>query len=177
MSRMRRIVRLFLGDRMGAAAVEFALVIPMLLVIVMSTLEAGWLMVQTIMLDRALDLAVRELRVGSLSNPTQETMRQRVCDKAVVLANCEQTIALELFPITPQGTGYPLDTTRCVNRDSPIAPVLRFNQGGRSQTMFVRACFVVSPITPGLGLGMALAKDATGALRIIAKSAFVNEPL
>ena len=42
--------------------------------------------------------------------------------------------------------------------------------------MFVRACFVVSPLTPGLGLGLALPKDETGALRIIAKSGFVNEP-
>lgn len=176
MRRCRRIISRLLGDRAGTAAIEFALVVPMLLVLVCSTLEAGWVMVQTIMLDRALDQTVRELRIGSFANPTQESMRQAVCDRSVVLHDCVNTLALELFPITPQNTGYPADNARCINRDSEIAPVLRFTQGGRAQTMFVRACFVVSPMTPGLGLGMALPKDDSGAMRIIAKSAFINEP-
>ncbi len=164
-----------LKDRSGAAAIEFALVVPMLLLVIMATLEAGWVMVQTIMLDRALDQTVRELRIGSLPNPTLANMRKSVCDKAVVLHNCEAMLALELFRV--QGTsGYPTDGTRCVNRSSPIAPVLRFAQAGRTDIMFVRACFVVEPITPGLGLGLALKQDEGGTLRIIAKSGFVNEP-
>ncbi len=164
------------ADRAGAAAIEFALVVPMLLMIILSTLEAGWYMVQTIMLDRAVDRVVRELRVGTFSSPTQATMRQRICGEAMVLAECERNLALELVVISPQGTGYPADNARCVNRASPVAPVLRFAQGGRSQIMFVRACFVVSPFTPGLGLGLAMSTDETGAMRIIAKSAFMNEP-
>jgi Flp pilus assembly protein TadG len=175
MWRGRKGRRGFWRDGAGAAAVEFALVIPLLLMIVGSTLEAGWIMMQTIMLDRGLDQTVRELRVGSFSNPTQETMRQRVCDRAMILADCRTQLALELFPITGS-SGYPTDGQRCVNRNSTVAPVLRFTAGGRTQTMFVRACYVVSPLTPGLGLGMALPKDTTGAIRIIAKSGFVNEP-
>lgn len=168
-------VRTFIRNRAGTAAIEFALVVPMLLVLVCSTLEAGWMMVQTIMLDRALDQTVRELRIGSFANPTQETMRERVCEQSLVLHDCENTLALELIPIVSEDS-YPDDSVRCVNRDSEIAPVLRFTQGGRAQTMFVRACFVVSPLTPGLGLGLALPKDETGAMRIIAKSGFINEP-
>jgi hypothetical protein len=53
---------------------------------------------------------------------------------------------------------------------------LRFNAGARSSIVYVRACFVVSPLTPGMGLAMALSKDATGAVRIVSKSAFANEP-
>jgi Flp pilus assembly pilin Flp len=174
---LRRLAGLrFLADRAGAAAVEFALVVPMLVLIILSTLEAGWYMVQTIMLDRALDRTVRELRVGSFANPTQASMRQRVCEEAMVLIDCQQNLALELIPITQQGTGYPSDRARCINRATPVAPVLRFVPGGRSQTMFVRACFVVSPLTPGLGLGLAMPQDESGAVRIIAKSAFMNEP-
>ncbi|ODT65503.1 MAG: hypothetical protein ABS75_31125 [Pelagibacterium sp. SCN 63-23] len=167
--------RSFGKDRSGAAAMEFALLVPMLLMIILATLESGWLMVQTIMLDRALDQTVRELRIGSLANPTQASMRQRICEQALVLSDCENRLSLELFRV--QGTsGYPSDAARCINRNSPIAPVLRFTPGGRTEVMFVRACFVVSPLTPGIGLGLALPKDETGALRIIAKSGFVNEP-
>lgn len=168
---MRRLRR----DRRGAAAVEFALVVPVLLALIFSTLEAGWVMLQSIMLDRALDMTVRELRIGSFANPTQAEMRRRVCDRAMVLVDCDRGLALELIPV-PNAASYPDDAVRCVNRDSEIAPVLRFTNGGRNQIMFVRACFVVSPMTPGLGLGLALSKDETGALRIVSKSAFANEP-
>lgn len=163
-------------DTRGAAAVEFAMVVPLLLALIFSTLEAGWLMLQSIMLDRALDMTVRELRIGSFANPTQEEMRRRVCERAMVLGDCERTLALELIPITNGQASYPTDAARCVNRSSPIAPVLRFNAGARSEIVFVRACFVVSPLTPGLGLAMALSKDETGAVRLVSKSAFINEP-
>jgi hypothetical protein len=172
--------RLFAGRRFrrntaGAAAVEFALVVPLLLSIIFSTMEAGWIMVQSIMLDRALDMTVRELRIGSFANPTQASMRQRVCERAMVLADCEQALALELIPITSSAS-YPTDAARCVERNTPIQPVLRFGAGLRAQTVFVRACFVVDPLTPMLGLALALPKDASGGIRIISKSGFINEP-
>lgn len=167
--------RRFLKNTKGAAAVEFALVVPLLLAIIFSTLEAGWIMVQSIMLDRSLDMTVRELRLGQIANPTQEKLRARICDGAVVLTNCSNALAVEFISIRTDAD-YPTDEARCINRASTIAPVLRFNAGGREQTVFVRACYVVDPITPGLGLSGLLDKDATGALRIIAKSGFINEP-
>lgn len=94
----------------------------------------------------------------------------------MVLMECDKTLALEFIPITSEAS-YPTDADRCIDRSTAIAPVLRFDAGGRSQNVFVRACFVVDPITPGLGIGLALPKDSTGAYRLIAKSAYANEPL
>jgi hypothetical protein len=148
----------------------------MLLAMIFSSLEAGWTMLQTIMLDRALDTTVRELRIGKIANPTQASVRTRVCSAAIVLVDCDKNLALEFIPIASEAS-YPSDGDRCVDRGANIAPVLRSDAGARSQTVFVRACFVVDPITPGLGIGLALPKDNTGAYRIIAKSAFANEPL
>lgn len=133
-------------------------------------------MVQTIMLDRALDTTIRDLRIGLVANPTLASVRTRVCGNAVVLFDCDKTLALEFIPIKSDAD-YPSDADRCVDRSSKVAPVLRFDPGARSQTVFVRACFVVDPLTPGLGLGMALPKDSTGGYRLVAKSAFANEPL
>lgn len=171
----KRAAQLHSNDR-GAAAIEFALIAPMLLALIFSTLEAGWTMVQTIMLDRALDLTVRELRIGKIASPTQASVRALVCRGAMVLFECDKNLALEFIPIINEGS-YPTDSDRCINRSTPIAPVLRFDPGARAQDVFVRACFVVEPLTPGLGIGMALPKDSTGAFRIIAKSAYANEPL
>jgi hypothetical protein len=167
-----------LGDNSAAAAVEFALVVPMLLALVFSTIEAGWTMVQSIMLDRALDVTIRELRLGKIVNPTHALVRAEVCAKALVLQDCDTALTLEFIPITPvtSVTSYPTDATRCLDHAASLAPVLRFNAGNRAELVFVRACFVVEPLTPGLGLGLALPKDSTGAYRIIAKSGFMNEP-
>jgi hypothetical protein len=162
-------------DGRGVSAVEFALVAPMLFAVIFGTIEAGWTMVQSIMLDRALDTTVRSLRIGTLSNPTQQSVRATICERAMVLADCVNTLALEFIPIV-NAASYPTDNERCVDRSGAINPVLRFNTGARSETVFVRACFVVEPLTPGLGLGLALPKDGTGAYRIISKSGFVNEP-
>ena len=171
----RYIIGRFLGDRRGVAALEFALVAPMLFAVVFSTIEAGWTMVQTIMLDRALDKTVRSLRIGAIANPTQENVRAVICGEALVLVDCSNMLTLEFIPIV-NTSSYPADAARCINRGTSIKPVLRFDAGQRAQTVFVRACFVVDPLTPGLGLGLALPKDETGAMRIIAKSGFVNEP-
>ena len=171
--RMRR--RGLARDKRGSAAVEFALVVPVLLAIILSTLEVGWIMVQSIMLDRALDITVRELRIGSFANPTQAKMRDMVCDRAQILINCKTTLALELIPILSPSS-YPTDSARCVDRSSRIAPVLRFNAGARTQTIFVRACFVVEPITPMIGLSTVLSLDASGAMRLVSTSGFINEP-
>jgi len=172
---VRTLVRWLRKDTRGAAAVEFAMVVPILLAIIFSTFEAGWMMLQSIMLDRAVDMTVRELRLGTFANPTHDAMRAKVCDRAMVLINCNASLALELIPISGAAS-YPTDNARCVNRNSTIAPVLRFNGGARSEIMFVRACYVVSPLTPGLGLALALTKDESGALRLVSRSAFINEP-
>lgn len=169
--------RNFRRNQRGATAVEFALVAPMLLALIFGTMEVGWTMVQTIMLDRALDTTVRSLRIGSLANPTQQSVRAAICAEAMVLADCNNTLTLELVPIElMSAASYPSDNARCVDRSGAINPVLRFNAGARTQTVFVRACFVVEPLTPGLGFALALPKDETGAYRIIAKTGFVNEP-
>lgn len=170
------LIRFLRRDTRGAAAIEFALVVPILLAIIFSTLEAGWIMVQTIMLDRALDMTVRELRIGSFAAPTQEKMRDRICEQAVVLADCRHTLALELIPVV-DASSYPTDAARCLDRSTRIEPVLRFNPGQRSQMVFVRACYLVAPFTPNFALGLLLTKDANGDVRLVSKSGFINEPV
>lgn len=175
MTGWRHHIRRFAGAVEGASAVEFALVVPMLLAIIFSTFEAGWMMTQTIMLDHGLDRTVRELRTGRLDGASSDAVKARICSEAAILANCVASLTLEMIPIH-SASDYPSDSARCVDRAVPLAPVLRYTAGARSEQVFVRACFVVSTLTPYLGLGLAIPKDSTGAYRIVAKSAFANEP-
>lgn len=159
----------------GAAALEFAMVAPILIGLILGTIELGWVMTQNMMLDRALDMTVREVRVGLLQNPTLERVRSKVCERAVVLTDCEESLALEFLPITTKAD-YPTDNTRCMTRGSNPKPVLRFSTGGRDQLVFVRACFIVEPLTPMLGGLLSLPTDDQGVHRIVAKSGFMSEP-
>ena len=54
--------------------------------------------------------------------------------------------------------------------------MISFDPGTRSEIMVIRACLIVDPIFPGMGLGAMLPVDASGGYSIVMQSAFMNEP-
>ncbi|MBW9086445.1 pilus assembly protein [Rhizobium wenxiniae] len=161
-------------DQSGSAAVEFALLAPLVLALLFSVLEAGWIMTQSIMLDRGLSRASRAVQIGSTSM-TYTQYKQKVCAESFILANCEKALRLELTPIDT-ASDFPATDTPCVDRSVAIDPVTTYQSGKASQLVFARACFVVDPMTPGIGYGLSVPKDNTGAMRLTSSFAFVNEP-
>ncbi len=170
-----RALRGFRRDEDGAATVEFVIIAPLFFAIVFSMFESGWLMTRSMMLDRGLDLAVRDVRLDILKNPTHTQMKERVCQYARILEDCKTTMILQLNEISVGG-GYPSANANCFDRTETVTPVINFTPGARSRLMFVRACIVVDPIFPGLGLGLKMPKDPSGGITMISYSAFVNEP-
>lgn len=70
---------------------------------------------QTMMLDQALDMMVHSLHVGNMVNSTQALILDTVCKEALILADCANTLAVELIPINTEGD-YLTDAERCINR-------------------------------------------------------------
>jgi Flp pilus assembly protein TadG len=171
---MTGLLRRHISDRRGSAAVEFALLIPLVLSLLFSVFEAGWIMTQSIMLDRGLSRASRAVQIGTTAMD-YAAYKQKVCDEALVLADCARSLRLELTPIDT-ATDFPTTDTPCVDRSVAIDPVTTYHSGQRSQLIFARACFVVDPMVPGIGYGLSVPKDATGAIRLTSSFAFVNEP-
>lgn len=169
-----RLLKKFGRDRSGAASVEFVMIAPLYFALVLSTFEAGWLMTKSMMLERGMDLTIRELRLGLHSNPSHDQFKKIICDNAKILKNCEQTMLLELVPITSAAT-IPTSTV-CRDRSSPVAPTVTFSPGVTTETMFVRACVVVDPIVPGMGLALHLPLDQSGGMALVSYGAFKNEP-
>ena len=86
---MQRAFRRLLRDRGAATAVEFAFVAPLFFALVLSTFEVGWTMTQGMMLDRALDQTIRQVRLGGPDAPqTQEAIRGAICSKTPVILDC-----------------------------------------------------------------------------------------
>ena len=160
------------SDRRGATAVEFALVVPLFLAMVFSIFEAGWLMTQTIMQDGALNRIVRQLRIADNAAISADDLKQRICAQAMVFTDCAANTTVELIALSNASDTIPETVARCVHRGTVPA----YRPGERSELMFVRVCTSVRPMTPMLGLAVALPDGDTGAYGINSYAAFVNEP-
>lgn len=174
MNRSARTPSGFLRAVAGAASVEFALLAPLTFILLFAVFEGGWIMTQTIMLDHGFSKASRAIQLNSASL-TYEEYKRRICAESLVLYDCEDMLQLELTPIG-NASDFPTGRTPCVDRNAGAGNVISFNTGLASQLVFARACFVVDPLLPGLGYGLSLPKDGSGAIRLTSQFAFVNEP-
>lgn len=174
--RMRTAARRLTRQEEGTATIEFVLFFPVFLTVFMSAFESGLLMTRQVMLERAMDVSIRNLRLGSWDNPTPELLKQTICDWATVFPDCMDVMMLELRPVSTV-TWTPLDPNiTCVDRNEEIQPLVEFDAGSENEMMLVRACAVFDPIFPLTGLGLNLPLDASGGYQLAATSAFVNEP-
>lgn len=171
----RRLLRAFRRED-GGASVEFVLVLPLLLTTMLMAFEGGLMLARQAMLDRALDIATRDLRLGSWQNPTHDHLKDRICDNTVILRDCRANLLLELQPINTANWAMPSDPVACVDRDEDIQPVTAFVPGAGNQLILVRACYVVDPVFPTTRLGLQLPLDASGGFQMRSFSSFVNEP-
>ena len=161
----------------GTATIEFVILFPLFIILMISGVEAGMLMTRQMMLERGLDLTMRSVRLGTLAEPTHDNVKALICKNAIIIPNCMDVVQLELREVDTLAWNVPLQGNSCVDRTRPMNPaVLNFDPGARNTLMMVRACAVFDPMFPATGLGVHLPKDASGGYRLIATSGFVNEP-
>lgn len=179
-STVRRWVRSFSRDERGSSTIPFILMFPMFVVIMMSSIEMGVLMLRQVMLERGLDMTVRDLRLATWtptnSNDPAPELKARICNYAGIIPKCTSTLMVQLQPIS-KTTWQPLaSAAMCVDRSKPVNVNPTPDFGSSNQMMMVRACVKFDPIFPTTGAGFHLPKDNTGAYTIVSSSAFVNEP-
>lgn len=162
----------------GNATIEFAIFFPLLVTILLSTVEIGILTIRQVMLEHAVDLTVRDLRLGKLINPTQDDLRDLICARSSVVPNCTESLLLELRPVSTV-TWAPLSSdVTCKERAiGSIDPLIDLIDAGTSHEMvLIRACAVFEPVFPSTNLAVHMEKDQLGGYALVASSAFVNEP-
>ncbi|MEM8871218.1 MAG: TadE family protein [Pseudomonadota bacterium] len=176
MTRFLQRLKAFRRQQDGSSTVEFVIIFPAVIALVFGVIESGWLMTRYMMLDRGLDITVREVRLGLMDPVSHDKIRNSICLHSKILPACETTLVVELVPLgefNPQANCFPR------NEETPN-PVLNVDPSKnlRSEIMFIRACSNVDPMLPGLEFGLLLPKDtATGAHQMISYSAFMNEPI
>lgn len=169
-------VRRFWRGEDANSTVEFVIIFPIFMVIFIATFEIGMLMVRQVMLDRATDISVRALRLGSWATPTQDQMKLNICNIASILPECMSNLMIELRPV-PTSTWTPLaSNATCVDKTAVIQPVTTFDGGQQNELMLVRVCALMKPFFPSSTLGQLLPQAGTEYYALVSTSAFVNEP-
>lgn len=168
-------IRRFLVDETGAATLEFVCCVPLLLLTIFQVVEVGIITTRTMLLERGVDVAVRDLRLGITPDMTHAKLKDLVCDGALALGGCRQNLILEVVEFDP-AAAYPQNSPNCIDRTGTLNPTISFDAGDRGKLMFVRACVVIDVLFPTVGVGLALPKDSSGGFQLISYSAFMNEP-
>lgn len=167
----------FLRREDGNASIEFVMLFPVYLAIMIMSIELGFITMRHTLLERGLDMTVREIRLGTGTAPQHDDIKDMVCENALVILNCDTQLQLEMRSADIRAFNS-LDTSAdCTDASEPSKPVREWTPGQQNELMLLRACLKYDPIFPEDFLGSALTKDASGQASIISMTAFVQEPL
>lgn len=172
---LRHALRRFHGEA-GTASVEFAMSVPLIIMILMAAFESGFLMVRAIMLEQSVDMTMRELRLGHYPLPDADLLKEEICKRSVILKDCEDSIVIEMVRVNTASWTLPTNQVACVDREEEIMPVTQLQIGQQNDIMLVRVCVVQDAMFPTSGIGLDLPKESEGGYGLVAVTAFVTEP-
>ena len=167
-------LRRFRARKEGATAVEFALIAPVLFLLIFGTIETGVIYMAGSSLQIATDNAARLVRTGQvqLQGLSQANFRTKLCSKLAPLVPCDNNLQIDVQTFTSYNTasfGNPL--TAQGNLDPSLN---RFAPGTACSVVLLRA-FYVWPVTTPV-LTPFLKNMSNNSHLLVATAAFRNEP-
>lgn len=179
---MKRIVKWFSSfgkNQDGSSTVEFVLIFPAFMFIFLTGFESGYYMLRGVMLERGVDVAVREVRLAN-NIPDLDQLKTNICDVTLMLPDCENSLQVEIRPVAPVPGGVADLGTEidCIDKsvDPADATLSRYDTGSGNQLMMVRVCALAVPMFPTTLLGAGLKVDTQGHYALVSTTMFVNEP-
>ena len=172
---IRNSCRRFLGES-GAASVEFVIVFPIFFTVFVSAFELAMMNTRAVLLERATDIVVRDIRLNQGADYEYADIRDGICEMSFAIPGCVGAIKIEMTPVSTDTWGTLPTEVDCINRQESVDPIVNFTNGVENELMLVRVCAVIDPFFPTVGIGRTMPKDGTGGYIITASSAFVNEP-
>ena len=177
-----KILKRFRSEDSGASTVEFVILFPILLVLCFAGIEGGWLMTRFMLVERGVDIAMRDVRLGVIENPSYDDLRDRICEMSSnIVKDCEQNLVLSTQVLAQSETVDPapapcFDRTATEEELEEFNPADGHNSGSGSQIVVVKVCAVVDPIFSLLDFTSHFGLDESGGFRIRTKTAFLHEP-
>jgi len=179
-----KFLRLFRRGEDGGPSVEFVLVFMPFMIITVSGFELGLLMTRHVMLERGVDIAVRDVRLNTSVAIDEIEFKRLVCNAAGLLGDdCMTKVRLEMVAVdmrVQNGMGastMPREAS-CTDVNDPFLPARNFVNGVPNEMMIVRACGLFEPMLPDFALGYFLSRMRSDSLYpLVSTTAFVMEPV
>lgn len=86
----------FRRSEAGGVTIEFVILLPLVFYFFFLALETGLWSAREIMLRRATNLAVRDVRLATGSTPSYDAMKALICERSVFDAGCIENIRIEM---------------------------------------------------------------------------------
>lgn len=154
---MPPILRRLRADTDGSQTVALAVIAPLLLTLCGFVMDVGLLMVRNVMLERAVDVRVRDIRLGKTSATDYDNLRKQICAEASIIPECETRLKLQLTAMYANSWQDPGALPDCESlKTVTYTPPREFDTATSNQLVVLRACAVVEPVMPGWGLGEVL---------------------
>ncbi|MEM9550721.1 MAG: TadE family protein [Pseudomonadota bacterium] len=173
---MTRKARWFVRREDGSATIEFALTFPAMLMLLLSGVELGMVNLQHASLERAMDIVVREIRLGTGSTPQHDEIKTKICNEAVFIEDCTTNLRLEMIEVDPRNWAGLQSDADCTDQSEEATAVRNFVNGMDNELMVLRACAKIDPVFPTSGLGQNIHKDGAGQFALVSTTVFVQEP-
>lgn len=173
----------FLKDDSGEAAIEFLLIFPILFLIFTASFESSMYMARYAMFDRAVDRTVRQLRLGTLANPTHQNLKKTICESGMLIQSvqtCIDSMRIWMQPVNTGTFAMVAPPRSCVDRSQPIItdepPGDEYSLGTDNDIMLMQICLKEDPMFPTTAVSVKMPVEADGSYVMLVTTTFVNEP-
>ncbi|MEM5543267.1 TadE/TadG family type IV pilus assembly protein [Sulfitobacter sp. AS92] len=166
----------FRPSEAGGVTIEFVILLPLVFYFFFLALETGLWSAREIMLRRATNLAVRDVRLSTGATPSYDAMKALICERSVFEAGCLEGIRIEMQAKPVADWADFSGPAPCVDRDEDYDPANGFLPGQQNNLMMMRVCRLFDPLLPGTGLGRRLPEGSDSQYGVRVTTAFVTEP-
>ncbi|PSK81567.1 Flp pilus assembly protein TadG [Limimaricola soesokkakensis] len=168
--------RRFRAADSGSITAEFVILFPVVMYIFLLGIETSLWNTRELMLRRATNLAVRDVRLSTATPPSYEEMRRAICARSIFISGCEANLRIEMQALPLADWARVTSQAKCVEKGGAVDPALDYRPGQQNELMMVRVCRMFDPIFPGGGLGRKISQEHGGEYAVRVVTGFVAEP-
>jgi Flp pilus assembly protein TadG len=171
-----RLARKLAGDEAGSPAVEFALVFPIFIGIVLATLQAGAIFLAKAFFETGAEQAARVVITNQTGSLTAAQFQTEICNQLTGLFNCGQ-VTVELEPM-PAGTTNVSTLLPTFNAQGNVVGTPTVDVGANAVAPCTDMLLVVMYPWPVYGgpLGLNFSNMGNGKMLMTSTQVFRTEP-
>jgi len=145
----------FARDRAGVSAIEFAMVAPVLILLIVETLQIGLYFYSSASLNRATNYALRQIRIGAVANGnmTAAQFQNLLCAQLPTTMSCPTNLIVNVYDVTEgigsgQGFNTFLNASQTgIAQPSPMASAT-FCPGSTGSTIYIQVYYALPLFSP-----------------------------